>query len=110
MCKFDVISNSAFGCVVKCKCCDHLHLGFGNMVVAFSSEEFSRYARYITNIHKKNYAELLISGEKIYLDTDSKKFVIALNPEELNELNQLLAEASLILEANKILNPENISD
>jgi hypothetical protein len=87
-----------------------MHLGFGNVLTAFSVDEFKRFANHVERVFEKNYSEMMLTGEKIYLNTDSEKFVIALNPDELNELNNLLTETHLMLQVQKILNTENISD
>jgi S-adenosylmethionine hydrolase len=110
MCKFQVINHNSFGCVVKCSCCQHLHLGFGNVLTVFSVDEFKHFTNHIERVFEKNYSEMILTGEKIYLNTDSEKFVITLNPDELMELNKLLTEARIMLQVHQILNTENISD
>lgn len=110
MCKFQVINHNSFGCIIKCPCCQYLHLGFGNVLTAFSVDEFNQFANHIERVFEKNYSEMILTGEKIYLNTDSEKFVIALNPDELSELNNLLSEAQTMLQVNQILNKENIID
>lgn len=103
MCDFQVINTNFFGCVAKCTGCEHLHLGFGNVISAFEQDEFLRFAAHIEKLHKAKYADLLLSGEKTYLNSDSDKFAIVLSPGELDELNTLLSETRIMLQVYNIL-------
>jgi len=107
MCNFKVISNNSFGCVVVCNGCDHLHLGFGNLLIAYNEKEFLRFVSKVQNTYDNNYAEMLLSGDKIYFKTECENMVIAFNTDELKSLYQLLTEAALMLLVNHLLYENN---
>ncbi|PBQ33528.1 hypothetical protein CNR22_17670 [Sphingobacteriaceae bacterium] len=103
MCEFQVITTNSFGCVVKCSHCEDIHLSFGNVLAVIDNSEFEQLKWVVENLYIKKYREIVDSGEKMYLNTDSEKFALALNAHELHELNTLLQEASVMLEVYTIL-------
>lgn len=107
MCNFKIINSNSFGCVVVCSGCDHLHLGFGNLLVAYNAKEFSRFVNKVQNTYDNNYAEMLLSGDKIYFKTECENMVIAFNTDELKSLYELLTEAALMLQVNYLLYENN---
>jgi len=107
MCSFKVINNNSFGCVVVCSGCDHFHLGFGNLLIAYNEKEFLRFVKKVQNTYDNNYAEMLLSGDKIYFKTEYENMVIAFNTDELKSLYELLTEAALMLQVNYLLYENN---
>lgn len=103
MCDFQVITTNSFGCIVRCNHCENLHIGFGNVLAVYELEEFQQLRWVVENLFIHNYADSLLSGEKVYINTDSEKVVFALHAEELSQLNTLLNEASVMLEVYTIL-------
>lgn len=102
MCHYKVITSTSFGCVVKCNNCNQLHLGFGNTVLLLSPEEFSRFSANVYSIHQEHFEEKLLSKEKIYLHTDSRRITLAFNTQEWLQLQELLGECSLALQIDEI--------
>lgn len=93
--------------MVVCNGCDHLHLGFGNLLKVFSEKDFLCFVRRIEKAFDSNYADMLLSGDKIYLPTECDNMVIALNCDELKCLYELLTEAALMLQVNYLLYENN---
>lgn len=121
MCHYKTISNNSFGCLIQCKNCEQFHLGFGNVVLILSYDEFIRFSDQVHHIHAMHYEEeeaLLPktedlsdkdekpkekANEKIYMHTDSSKMVLAFNYKEWMKLYQLLEESRFMLYANELI-------
>ena len=103
MCHYKTISNNSFGCLIQCKNCEQFHLGFGNIVLILSSDEFIRFTDQVHNIHAMHYAEKSESNEKIYMHTDNSKMVLAFTHKEWIKLYQLLEESRFMLSVNELI-------
>jgi len=103
MCHYKTISNNSFGCLIQCKNCEQFHLGFGNIVLILSYEEFIRFTDQVHNIHAMHYDEKRESNEKIYMHTDNSKMVLAFTHKEWMKLYQLLEESRFMLYANEFI-------
>ncbi len=117
MCHYKTISNNSFGCLIQCKNCEQFHLGFGNVVLILSYDEFIRFSDQVHHIHTMHYEEEEAklpkteglsdkdekpkekANEKIYMHTDSSKMVLAFNHKEWMKLYQLLEESRFMLYA-----------
>ena len=103
MCQYKKISNNSFGCLIQCKNCEQFHLGFGNIVLILSHEEFIRFTDHVHNIHTMHYDEKRDSNEKIYMHTDNSKMVLAFTHKEWMKLYLLLEESRFMLHANELI-------
>ncbi|MGV3610715.1 MAG: DUF6686 family protein [Fluviicola sp.] len=121
MCHYKTISNNSFGCLIQCKNCEQFHLGFGNIVLILSSEEFIRFTDQVHNIHIMHYEEEDAklpktedssdkdekpkekANKKIYMHTDSSKMVLAFTQHEWMNLYRLLEESRFMLSANELI-------
>lgn len=132
MCHYKTISNNSFGCLIQCKNCEQFHLGFGNVVLILSHEEFIRFTDQVQNIHAMHYEEEEAklpktegssdkddhmpptasamaqkpkekANEKIYMHTDNSKMVLAFTRKEWMKLYLLLEESRFMLYANELI-------
>lgn len=103
MCQYKAIVSNPFGCLIQCKNCNQFHLGFGNVVLILSHEDFIRFTEQVHEIHTLHYEEKKQLNEKIYMHTDSSKMALAFNPDEWRKLYNLLDEARFLLSVNELL-------
>lgn len=106
MCHYKTISNNSFGCLIQCKNCEQFHLGFGNVVLILSYDEFIRFSDQVHNIHTMHYDEKKETNEKIYMHTDNTKMILAFTPKEWMKLYQLLEESRFMLYANELIDQD----
>lgn len=106
MCHYKTISNNSFGCLIQCKNCEQFHLGFGNVVLILSYDEFIRFTDQVHNIHTMHYDEKKENNEKIYMHTDNTKMILAFTPKEWIKLYQLLEESRFMLYANEFIDQD----
>lgn len=103
MCQYKTICNTSFGCLIQCKNCDQFHLGFGNLVLILSHDDFVRFTEQVYSIHLHHYKEKKASQKKIYMHTDSRKMALCFSPTEWINLYELLEEARFLISATDIL-------
>lgn len=103
MCQYKTISNNSFGCLVQCKNCEQLHLGFGSVVLILTYEEFVRFSDQVHSIHFMHYEEKRANNEKLYMHTDNSKMVLAFTHTEWLKLYELLEESRFMLYANQLI-------
>lgn len=106
MCEHKVLSHNQNGYIIRCIECGHFQIGFGTTVIRFAPGQFARF--------KKN-AELqytLFQKDKdiplrkdIDLPTFSDNVQIMLNYTELIKLWNLIEEASVMLQVEKLMEP-----
>lgn len=106
MCEHKVLSHNQNGYIIRCLECDHFQIGFGTTVISFSPGQFARF---------KKSAELqyfLFQKDKniplrkdIDLPTFSKNVQLMLNYAELVNLWNLIEEASVMLQLEKLFEP-----
>ncbi|WP_300660891.1 DUF6686 family protein [Fluviicola sp.] len=106
MCHYKTISNNSFGCLIQCKNCEQFHLGFGNVVLVLSYDEFIRLTDQVHNIHSMHYEEKKENNEKIYMHTDNTRMILAFTPKEWIQLYQLLEESRFMLYANELIDQD----
>lgn len=103
MCKAKILSNNSFGCITTCKKSKQIHVGFGNLLLVLNQNEFSDFKNHISSLHQKHLKEME-EGKKLFIRTKTQNLMIALNVTELNDLKNLLLEASLMFEVEQLLN------
>lgn len=84
-------------------CCDRIHLGFGTLISIFEKTEFHFFCQYISKQYDTYYSKMLVTGEKLFLQTDSERLLIALSTDELKSLYCLINEAAIMLEVQQLL-------
>lgn len=106
MCQHKVLSHNQHGYIIRCIECDHFQIGFGTTVISFTPDQFTRF---------KKSAELqyiLLKKDKsiplrkdIDLPTFSENVQLMLNHAELVKFWDLIEEASVMLQLEKLLEP-----
>ena len=81
-------------------------MGFGNVVLILSYDEFIRFSDQVHNIHTMHYDEKKETNEKIYMHTDNTKMILAFTPKEWMKLYQLLEESRFMLYANELIDQD----
>lgn len=110
MCQHKVLSHNRNGYIIRCNDCCNFQIGFGTNVISFTPDQFVKF---------KNSAELqyellkIVQGfslsKKIDLPTFSKNVYLILNQNELTKLWELIEEASVMLQLEKLLEPNERS-
>lgn len=105
MCQTIHLYHSNKGFVVYCKICNHIQIGFGNIALSFTINEYEGFANYITKTCP-NYCPKCFQ-RTIWVPLESKKACMWLSGKEIHELNEMLKISSNSLELVKLLKDLN---
>ncbi len=104
MCKPITLHHTKHGYVSWCKQCNHINIAYGTIVFALTPEQFVSFVS-LVNADVVQYQGRMCCREKsLMYNTDSSNVNIVLSYSELLVLSDLLINASLLYEAQQILN------
>lgn len=103
MYKIKMLNHNEVGCVMYCSVSNEIHLGFGMILYSLTQREFENISKCISNLYDDQYGEMMLTGNNIFLKTDSEKIVLVFNTDELKLMCLLVNEALLMLEVNNVL-------
>jgi hypothetical protein len=99
-----ILSQSENGYVSQCVCCEEFNFTYKNVLLVFDEESMMRFFDWVVSYRysKDNYQPLPHGRNRIYAGPHNNLFLVY-NDEEINEIERLFAEVSVILEARKIV-------
>lgn len=107
MCQHKLLFRNKFGQITQCGCSARIQLSFGNFVLGLSDIELDVLKTYIPRVYEAEKETATHTRERsIYLSPSIDHLMLAFSIEELEGLMDLLNQASLTLEVQKILNKE----
>lgn len=103
MCDYKILHHCADGYVVKCLECGCLKLAFGNTAMAMDEQQFYEFKDAVTE-HYRAYRKCVSPTQKrIHIPTALPSLSLLYSLEDLEQLAELLDEAHLSLEIEKML-------
>jgi hypothetical protein len=106
MCRHKVLSKNAYGCIVRHACTGALHLGFGHVLGVFTEKELKAFRSACIKL-QNNHSEFgLDEDQNYYLHIGSNQFVLMLKMYEIKQILEIIDEAFLFIEIEKILHNE----
>ncbi len=103
MCGHKVLSKNSYGCIVQHACTGALHLGFGHVLGVFTDEELKAFRSVCMKLWNNHFNYGLDENQNYYIHVGSKQFFLMLKIHEIGQILQLLNEALLLIEVDKIL-------
>ncbi|OFY84679.1 MAG: hypothetical protein A3F72_16050 [Bacteroidetes bacterium RIFCSPLOWO2_12_FULL_35_15] len=96
--------------MVQCERCEHIQLAFGTTMMVMDRAEFRNFRNAISELAELHKNEPFPESKSITLPTPCRQVHLVFSPKEAEVFNELLDQASLLLEANEILctNPKHI--
>ncbi|WP_234571101.1 hypothetical protein [Rhodohalobacter sp. 614A] len=90
--------------IVQFKACGHIGLRFNNMLLTFSVKSFKDFVKTYGAINFDRYSILFPDDRnRLIMNTVVEEVQFCFTCEEFERLQQALTEASLILEANTLI-------
>jgi hypothetical protein len=107
MCKDKLLYLNKFGKITQGGCSSRVQLSFGNFVLGLSEAELAVLKDYIPPLYEEERALGLPVDEKnIFLSPSISYLMLAFSLEELEGLMDLINQASIILEIQKIISED----
>ncbi len=102
MCRFKMIYNDDNGYAVQCNSCRHIHVGFGNNVLAFTFDQFKSFIRTVDE-YQEAYKFCEPSDIKnIQIPTIARSIMLLYSLNELRLLSEFLHRTEKILLKEKL--------
>ncbi len=96
------LSERSNGYVGYCDCCARYNVSFNNSLFIFSSSEYKAFKQLLTERIGLN-PFFTSHGKEMIAQTPMKNYYLVFSEKEVQELLDMMIEASLIVETNQIL-------
>ena len=105
MCQYQTLyHHSEKGYIIHCLYCNHIQLGFGNIAITFTKDEFYGFQQSMSRVFAGLLEEEVDSPLKnITLPTPCEGINLLLSPRELSHLNQMLDMAETELRSQELI-------
>lgn len=102
--RFKILSENNEGYIGVCECCQQYNFAYKTVLLTFPEDDFHRFFDWlITNrFAPQHYAPLHHGRSRMFSSPHSNLYLVYAD-EELDDITHLYQEASLILEAQKLL-------
>ncbi len=104
MCQFDSLYFNDDGYVIRCKLCGHYQLGFGNMIISISQNDFEMFCKLVTRKCGEEICPLSEKSKCIIVPTPASGNFMMLTKKEAMQLQKILDEADNELKTQSLLN------
>ena len=96
------LSECANGYVGYCDCCARYNVSFNNSLFIFSDTEYESFQEFLKERAGSN-PFLTSHGKEVIVQTPMKNYYLVFSEAEIQQLLNMMIEASLIVETNQIL-------
>ncbi|MCC6690507.1 MAG: hypothetical protein IT235_03145 [Bacteroidia bacterium] len=103
MCNLKPLHRTEQGYIANCEQCNQIQMVFGTNVVVMDRNEFQNFRSSISRLTALNQNNLFAESKSIVLPTPCPQVYFLFTQNQVEELLDLLNQASLMLEANEIL-------
>lgn len=110
MCNYETLfHNDNLGYAVRCNECEKIQLGYGNVVITFSDEDFRSFSSWITTIRHQQDPALDAGLRCIVIPTPCEGMKLLMSKRELDEFVTMLETADTELQSLALLKLFSIS-
>lgn len=103
MCRYKIYHQSDHGYIVRCHSCEHIQLAFGTSVMTYTREQFNEFVDSVYEYYTAYQHECSRKQKTIRIPTLSASISLAFSLNELEILMNMLEEAAVLIETDKIL-------
>lgn len=105
MCNYQTLfHNDNLGYVVRCKECDKIQIGYGNIMLTVSDEGFEAFRWWLKKIKDEQPATQKETLRSVMIPTPCEGIKLLLSLRELKELENMLDDADTELKSSGLLN------
>jgi hypothetical protein len=102
MCCYKTLHKNEEGYVVFCKSCESLHVGYGNVVLSHSIEEFYSFEAKIDACRREYQYDAYPDLRTVSVTTCSRAITLVFSPNDLRKLSSILHHAKEKLTLEKL--------
>jgi len=106
--KHSVLSETDNGSVMRCTCCRHFQLSYGNIILKLEYESFISFMECINKVDldKPNESRSMLPNGKHFLIKLPNNIAFGFTREEIMELRELLDYSQATLKVNELIKSE----
>ena len=102
MCSYKTLHHCEHGYVLRCEHCQHLHVGFGTTVQAFTCDQFYEFKAVAEEQYELHRLDRERNRKHIYIATAAKAVTLIYSLHDLERLTALLDKAEERLSIEKL--------
>jgi len=102
MCAFKTLHYGDDGYVVRCRQCDHIHIGFGTTVLALTYDQFLDFDRTVDEYYELHADDAQRHRKTIQIPTAARAVTLVYSPADLKKLARMLTKAKDRLAIEKL--------
>jgi len=107
-CQPKMLVEGTYFNIAQCSCCKRIGLYYKNLLVAFNQRDFIAFATVFCTIDFNKRAMLFPDGKRhMVIDTCHQDIQFTFIKDEFDELKNMFREASILLEAQNIIEQSN---
>lgn len=104
MCSYETLyHDDAIGYVVRCYECEHLQIGYGNLMLTINTSAFNSFRSLLKKIMYEQSAIEKETLRCVVVPTPCEGIKLLLSPRELKEFDHMLEEADTELQSSLLL-------
>lgn len=97
----NIIHKNDFGYIATCKCCNHLQLNLGNVILTLNKNEYTKIEQVIAEV-KTLHGNDDFNG-KYMIRVNEEDFILSFNQKELNQTIELFELSRILFSANQLI-------
>ena len=112
MCQHKVLAHNKQGYIIQCNKCNHFQIGFGTAIVCFTTVQFEKFIKQ-AELQQEIFGQeenTYPNYKKVALPTFSRNVQLMMSYQELNKMCELIEEANVMIQLEKMLEPKKESN
>lgn len=93
MCCYKTLGRNEHGYVTRCNNCRHIHVAFGNTLLAFTYDQFTSFRQAVVSQYETNKYCYPKESKSIQIPTAIRSIILVYSLNELEQFIPLLNEA-----------------
>lgn len=102
MCCYKTLESNEHGYVMRCNSCRHIHVAFGNTILAFTYDQLIHFYRTIQAAREDNKYNCCRDTKSIQIPTAARAVMLVYSINELEHFHSLLNKAIKKLDDEKL--------
>jgi hypothetical protein len=109
MCSHKVLVHNTSGYVIRCKACESFQVAFGTTVFNLSTENYQCFYNQVCRFSREGLAREYADQKRTHLQLPCKSVMLAVNHQELQQLETMLEESLVMNELEQLLDIHNMN-
>jgi hypothetical protein len=109
MCSHKVLVHNTSGYVIRCNACESFQVAFGTIVFNLSTENYRCFYNQVRRFKQEGVAREYSGQKRTHLQLPCKSVMLAVNHQELLQLETMLEESLVMNELDQLLDTHHMN-